>query len=132
MTVRVVRLIAAGTAGASALLYYLIGFGALNIGVSTSGQTDLLGFGLSAGTAFVVAAVLVLLVRRRWLVALVGLMDAAVIVGYFAMADIRVPSYEVWGLAIKALQVLFLLALGYLVVRNEQVPERSARRYAPV
>ena len=116
------RALAAITAGISALLYYLIGFGVLDIGTAASGEDPgLLGFGLSAGTAFVVAGALVWFVHRRWLVALIGLMDAAVIVGYFAMGDIRVPSYEVWGLSIKAAQVVLLLAIGFLLLRDEQV-----------
>jgi hypothetical protein len=61
-------------------------------------------------------------VHRRWLVALIGLMDAAVIVGYFAMAEMRVPSFEVWGLSIKAAQVVLLLAIGFLLLRG--APER--------
>lgn len=113
------------TAGISALLYYLIGFGVLDIGEAASGEDPgLLGFGLSAGTVFLVAGLLLLFVHRRWLVALIGLMDAAVIVGYFAMADIRVPSYEVWGLSIKAAQVVLLLAIGFLLIGGEEVRER--------
>jgi hypothetical protein len=112
------------TAGISALLYYLIGFGVLDIGEAASGEDPgLLGFGLSAGTVFLLAGVLVLFVQRRWLVALIGLMDAAVIAGYFVMADIRVPSYEVWGLSIKAVQVVLLLAIGFLLIGGERVRE---------
>jgi hypothetical protein len=125
MNPRLVRSLAAGTAALSALLYYLIGFGALDIGRSTSGPADLLGFGLSAGTAFLGAGVLVLVIHHRWLVALVALMDVAVIVGYFAMAGIRVPPYEIWGLSIKVAQVAFLVALGYLLIRGEQASTYS-------
>jgi hypothetical protein len=123
MTTQTMRALAAATAGLSALLYYLIGFGVLDIGEARSGDdAGLLGFGLSAGTAFVAAAILLVLVHRRWLVALIGLMDAAVIVGYFAMAEMRVPSFEVWGLSIKAAQVVLLLAIGFLLLRG--APER--------
>ena len=125
MDPRLVRYLAAATAALSAFLYYLIGFGALDIGRSTSGTTDLLGFGLSAGTAFLVAGLLVFVVHRRWLVALVALMDVAVIGGYFAMAGIRVPPYEIWGLSIKVAQVVFLVALGYLLIRGEHASTHS-------
>lgn len=125
MNVPSLRAVAVITAGISALLYYLIGFGVLDIGTAASGEdAGLLGFGLTAGTAFLIAAALLLFVHRRWLVALIGLMDAAVIVGYFAMADIRVPSYEVWGLSIKAAQVVLLLAIGFLLLRGDPARER--------
>jgi hypothetical protein len=112
------RSIAAGAAGVSALLYYLIGFGILDIGESTSGTTDLLGFGLSAGTTFAVAGLLVWFVRRRWLAGAIALLDLGVIIGYFVMAGIRVPPFEVWGMSIKAAQVVLLLAAGYLLFRG--------------
>jgi hypothetical protein len=118
MTRHTARYIAAGAAGVSALLYYLIGFGVLDIGESTSGTTDLVGFGLSAGTTFAVAGLLVALIHRRWLAGAVALLDLGVIIGYFVMAGIRVPPYEVWGLSIKVAQVVLLLAVGYLVFRG--------------
>jgi hypothetical protein len=120
------RLVAAGAAAGSAILYYLIGLGVLNIGESTTGaDPDLLGFGLTTGSAFVGFAILVLLVRRRWLLALLGLFDAAVIVGYFGFAWLREPQFEVWGLAIKALEGVALVAIGALVFGH-----REARRTA--
>jgi hypothetical protein len=118
MASRTVRILAAAAAAASALLYYLIGFGVLYIGESTTGEdAGLLGFGLMAGSTFLVAALLVWLMPRRWLLALVALLDVAVIVGYFAAAGIRDPSFEPWGLLVKAAQVVFLLALGYLLLQ---------------
>jgi hypothetical protein len=78
---------------------------------------------LSAGTTFLLAGIAVLLVNRRWLVALVALLDVAVIVAYFAMAGIRDPSFELWGLMVKAFQVVFLVTLGYMLLR--QAPERT-------
>jgi hypothetical protein len=122
MSVQTVRYIGAGAAGVSALLYYLIGFAVLEIGASTSGSTDLVGFGLTAGTTFAVAGGLLLLLRWRWIAVAVTLLDLVVIVGYFLMAGIRVPPFEVWGLSIKVAQLVLLFAAGSLIVRG---PEES-------
>lgn len=125
MNLRTVRYLAAAAAAASALLYYLIGFEVVYIGESTArAENDILGFGLSAGTMFLVAAIAVLLIGRRWLVALIAALDAVVIVAYFAFAGIRDPSFEVWGLLVKTAQVVLLAALGYLLIK--QSPGQSA------
>jgi hypothetical protein len=110
------RFVAAGAAVASAALYYLIGFGVLDIGGAANGEaTDLLGFGLTVGTVFLGAGAVIWFIRNRLILALVGLVDAAVVIGYFAMASLREPPVEVWGLAIKVLQVAALVGIGALV-----------------
>ncbi|HVM25612.1 MAG TPA: hypothetical protein VM253_09470 [Candidatus Limnocylindrales bacterium] len=133
MSLRTMRLVAAAAAAGSAVLYYLIGFGVLFIGESTTGENDILGFGLTVGTVFLVAGALVLFVHRRWFVALVTLMNLGVIAGYFALAGVRVPPFEPWGLLIKALQVVLLAALLGLLFRRRShvlngVPRHSAAR----
>lgn len=127
MEARTLRLVGAAAAAASALLYYLIGFGVLYIGESTNGQDPgLLGFGLTAGTTFLVAGLLVVAFPRRWLLALIALLDLAVIVAYFAMGSIRDPSFELWGLLVKLAQAIFLLALAFLLLRGGEA-QPSAR-----
>jgi hypothetical protein len=56
---------AVAAAAVTAVLYLLIGFGVLDVGTSADEtQPDLLGFGLAAGGAYAVIAVLLTLVRR--------------------------------------------------------------------
>ena len=123
------RLVAAIAAVGSAILYYLIGFGVLNVGESTSGATtDLLGFGLVVGTAFLGVAAVVWLFRNRWLLGAIGLIDAAVVAGYFAMSSLREPPFEVWGLTIKVLQVVTFVSIAVLVfARLEDEPDAEAQ-----
>ena len=130
MSATTMRYLGAAAAWVSAVLYYLIGFGVLDIGEAKDGAaTDLLGFGLITGTTFVVAGVVVLLVHRRWLIALVGLLDLVVIIGYFAVSGIREPPYEVWGLTIKGLQVVLLLAIGFLTLKADAWQRRDQAVY---
>jgi hypothetical protein len=126
MNTATMRYLGAAAAWASAILYYLIGFGVLDIGEAKDGAaTDLLGFGLVTGTSFLVAGALVLLVHRRWLIALIGLLDLAVIIGYFAVSGVREPPYEVWGLTIKGLQVVLLLVIGFLTLKADAWPRHD-------
>jgi len=128
MDPRALRTVGVVAAAASALLYYLIGFGLLDIGTSTDGPPDLLAFGLIVGTTYVVIGLLLALFwGSRWLLALIGLIDAAVILGYFAMASLRDPPFEVWGLLVKALQVILLVAIGILLFAHPM--ERQRRRH---
>jgi hypothetical protein len=117
MTRSTARYIAAAAAAVTAILYFLIGFEVLWIGESASAQdAGLLGFGLTVGTVFAVAALLLLLIERRAVWVPVALLQVPVIIGYFALAGIRIPSFEIWGLTIKALQLVILVALVYLIV----------------
>jgi hypothetical protein len=127
MNSRNARYVAVGGAAAAAVLYFLIGFEVLVIGESKTGANDILGFGLSAGTTFALIAILVALVHRRWVLAIAALLDAAVIVGYFAFAGVRDPAYEPWGLLVKAAQLVLLAGVGYLLVRGRaETPARPA------
>ena len=122
------RYVGVAAAVASAILYVLIGFEMLYIGEPTANSADggLLGFGLGAGAAFAIIAVVLLFSHRRLLTIPFALFDAAVIAMYFAVASVREPPYEMPGLIIKALQVVLLGALLYLVAR---APGRQAQRH---
>ena len=114
------RWVAAGAAGLAALLYLMIGFGVASIGAASTGETpDLLSFGLTAGAAFAAGALLVARVRSRIVWIVFGLLDLAVVATYFAVADLREPRFEMWGLLIKACQLVVFVALAYLVVRGD-------------
>lgn len=109
-----VRYAATAAAALAALLYVLAG---------TVGSIKL-GFCLAMAGAFAVVAVLVFFFSRsqRRVRDLVALFDLGAIVGYFAVAPTRDPHFELWGLAIKAIQVVLLAALGYLIVRDRREP----------
>ena len=61
-----------------------------------------------------------------------ALLNAAVILGYFAMAGIRQPPFEWPGLAIKALQAVTLVILVGLAVRGRVVHRRIQAHPRPI
>jgi hypothetical protein len=125
------RYFAAAAAGLTALLYVLIGLEVLPVGRPSDGSApDLLAFGLMVGGMFAVAAVLLLLVSRRVVWLAVAALQLLVIVGYFALAEVRDPPFAPWGLVVKALQVVILGVVAYLALRGTRLgrtPELVAR-----
>jgi peptidoglycan/LPS O-acetylase OafA/YrhL len=123
------RWVAAGASAVAAALYLLIGFGVVSVGESTTagGAPDLLAFGLMTGGAFAVAAALLALRESRILWIALAALNVIVIVGYVAAASIRSPSYEPWGLGIKACQAVALVAVVYLAVRGPHVGRLVSR-----
>jgi hypothetical protein len=117
MSIRTLRAVAVAAAAISAALYLLIGFEVLDVGTSKAGNNDILSFGLLMGAVYGVIAAMVALLSSRWLLAAVAVVDALVIVGYFALAGVREPPVELWGLLVKASQAVLLVAIGYLFVR---------------
>ena len=127
MSIRTVRAVAIAAAAASAILYVLIGFEVLEVGTSKTGTNDILSFGLLMGAVYAVIAGVVAVVPWRWALAVVAILDALVIVGYFAVAGVREPPFELWGLLVKATQLVLLGALGYLLTkRGAEAPHSSA------
>ena len=121
VTRRAARYVAAAAAVVATGLYMLIGVGTLSVGTSTAtgGTTDLFAFGMLAGGMYALVAALILLVDSRVAYALLAVLDLGVIIGYFAMASARDPSFEMWGLLVKAAQAVVLGALIYLVMQRE-------------
>jgi peptidoglycan/LPS O-acetylase OafA/YrhL len=119
------RRLAIATSALTAVLYLLIGLELLYIGESTSGaDPGLLGFGLvMSGTFAVATALLALLPPWRWVWIAVAVLNALVIVGYFALADARTPPFEWPGLLVKAVQLVTLLATGMLAFSHEEARE---------
>lgn len=115
MNTRTARIVAVAAAAISSLLYFLIGFEVLVVGESKTGTNDILGFGLVTGTTFAVIAILAALVQRRWVLGAIASLDVLVIVGYFAFAGVREPAFEIWGLLVKAAQLVLLAGLSYLI-----------------
>ncbi len=106
------RYAATAAAALAALLYVLAG---------TVGSIKL-GFCLAMGGSFAVVAVLLFFFSQRRVRDLVALFDLGAIVGYFAVAPTRDPHFELWGLAIEAIQMVLLAVLGYLIIRDRRAP----------
>lgn len=114
------RYIAAVVAAVVAVLYFLIGIEVLAVGRPSGGaEPDLLAFGLLVGGAHLVAAALLVLIARRAVWLGVAMFQVMVIVGYFALAEVRDPQFEIWGLLVKLLQVVLLGLVGYLAIRGD-------------
>jgi hypothetical protein len=111
--------VAAGSAAATAVLYLLIAFGVAFVGRPTTGESaSLFEFGVVMATVSGVVAALLVRFRARPLWIAVGVLQAALIVGYFVLAEVRDPQFEPWGLTIKALQVVVLTAVALLALRR--------------
>jgi hypothetical protein len=119
------RSIGAGAAVLAAVVYLFIGLGVLSIGTAASGEApDLVSFGLTMAVVFVVVAAVLLRFRSRTVTFAVAGVQVLVIVGYFAMSSIRNPPVELWGLLIKGLQVVVLVAAALLLARRTREPVR--------
>jgi hypothetical protein len=112
-----VRYIAAALAAAAAVLYFLIGIGVLRVVDASSATPDLFEFGAMTGGAFAIGALLLAITDRRLLWYMGALVQMVVLVGYMFAADMRTPAFEFWGLALKAIQLVLLVALVYLAVK---------------
>jgi hypothetical protein len=96
-------------------IYVAIGLGLVVPGTASDmGAADMLGFGLGAASMFLLGAALLLLTDRRWLWAAGALLQVAVIAMYIGVAPTRTPSFELWGLLLRVLQVPLLLTLVWL------------------
>ena len=118
LTRRHVRYLAAASAATMAAIYFLIGLGVLDIGGSSTGeQVDLGMFGASAGSAFLMIAVLALATDRRWIWAVAAIFQVFVFATYVGTSAIREPPFELWGLTLRLLQLALFGALVYLSVK---------------
>jgi hypothetical protein len=121
---RAIRFFAAGAAIITAGLYGLIGIGVLRVGeASTAGTPDLFAFGAMLGAVFAVTALLLVRFPSRLVWAGVAVLQVIVILGYFAMAGLRVPAIEINGLLVKAAQAAILGAVAWLLMTGR--PSRS-------
>ena len=87
----------------------------------------MLAFGLSAGSAYLLGALLLLLTDRRVPWILGAILQVGVIVMYVNVAPQRTPPYEAWGITIKVLQFALLGLLAYLAIRAPQRAEAVIR-----
>lgn len=117
------RWVAAVLSLANAAVYGLIGAGALRVVEDAPGEgPSLVVFGALAGGAFLLGAVLLMRFDRRVLWWIGAAFQAFAIVTYFNVAPQRVPPYEVWGLSLKATQLLLLALLLVLSLTRAGSP----------
>lgn len=114
---RLVRYAAAAIALGVAAIYFAIGLGVVTVVNETPKDMSMFGFGVPAGSAFVIGAVLLIAFDHRSLWFLGALLQVGTIVMYFVVSTQREPPFEIWGILIKIGQALLLVALVYLVVR---------------
>jgi hypothetical protein len=118
-----VRNLAATLAFLTSISYFHIGFRLVTVLDNVADQT---AFGLIAGSAFLIGALAILLFDNRILMGLGALAQVFIILMYFNLAPEREPSYEVWGITIRVLQVLLLGALAYLAIRPKEAAQPPA------
>jgi hypothetical protein len=114
---RTIRYAAATLAALTALVYLAIGFGVIEVvDPATSQPGELLVFGLVAGGAFALGAVLLVAGDWRpvWLVG--AAFQVFAIVMYVMVSQERTPPFEVWGVMLRVPQLLMLGALTYLFI----------------
>ena len=110
---RMVRYFTAAMAGLTAVMYFLIGFQVVSVVENTGEQA---AFGIPAGLAYALAALLLVVFDRRVLWVLGAILQVFIIYTYFDLAPDRTPSYEVWGILIRVAQTAILGGLAYLIV----------------
>jgi hypothetical protein len=102
------RRLAAGTTGLMAVIYLLIFAGILSIGEATTGDLGILGV---AGLVFVGMSLLLCFVDRPLVVGAVAAVQVPVFAMYLAIAPERDPSFELWGVSLRVLQVVLVVLL---------------------
>lgn len=112
----------------TALLYFLIGFKRVSV---LDNPNDQRVFGLIAGSGYVLAVAAMLVIKHYWLYVTGALLQVFILWQYFSLAPERLPHYEVWGLLLRAPQIIILVGLVYLALvrRNQKLAhkERSQR-----
>jgi hypothetical protein len=122
---RRIRELGAGASLVAAAIYALIGLGVLSVGTTTSGaSTDLFAFGAIMAAGSVAIAAAMLRSTSRDVPIAIAVLEILVIVGYFAVAGVRVPPVELWGLLVKALQGVVLAAAVVLALHARRAIAR--------
>lgn len=107
--------VAALLAAANAVLYGLIASGVLSVGRAEQGELGILGAG---GVVYLVLAGVLWLLPRPVVWAGATVMQLMVIAMYLAIAPERDPSFELWGISLRVLQVAMIVVLVMLLVRR--------------
>jgi hypothetical protein len=119
-TRRHLRAIAAAASAAMALLYAAIALHLVTVvdGPAAEVASIQLGFATPAAAMFALGAFLLLHYddRRLWAVGLV--LQVLVFAVYLAVAPDRQPAFELWGVALRVLQVGLAVPLALLTFRR--------------
>ena len=114
------RYVAAFIAALTAIVYFMIGFNVVSVldevTLASADQT----FGLYAGIAYVLGALLLVAVNRRMIWTLGALLQIFVIFTYFDLASQRSPAFEIWGILLRIAQFILLVMLAYLAIHTPQ------------
>ncbi|MCL4248872.1 MAG: hypothetical protein KJ065_12065 [Anaerolineae bacterium] len=110
---RIIRYVAAALAAVTAVIYVMIGLHLVSVLDGNADQT----WALAPAAAYALGAVLLVIYDRRLLWILGAALQVFVIFTYFNLALQRTPAYEVWGIVLRVVQLLILIALIYLEVR---------------
>ena len=121
---RTIRYGAAAVAAIMAAIYFLIGLGVLDVGGSDSDRAFLWVFGALAGGAFLLGALLLVAVDRRWVWVAGLLFQVFVYWAYVDVSKTRTPPFETWGITLRIVQLPLLVALGYLAIRGSRLAPR--------
>lgn len=115
--------VAALLAAVNAVLYGLIASGVLFVGRAEQGELGILGAG---GVVYLVLAGVLWFVPRPvvWVGATV--IQVMAIAMYLAIAPERDPSFELWGISLRVLQVAMIAVLVTLLVRRLRGRGRAA------
>ena len=108
-----IRYFAAALAALMTIIYFLIGFNIVSVIAKPEDQI----FGIFAGVAFALGMVLLVATDRRVLWILGAVFQIFVFYTYFSLAPQRVPTYEIWGVLLRVIQIPLLIALAYLALR---------------
>lgn len=122
----IVRVGAAVAAGAAAVVYVLIGTGVVFVATTEDAGSGPIVPMLLSAVAFAALAALLAVSTKRWVLAYGIALQVVVTAGYFALASNRTPSFEAWGLSLKAVQLLLVAALVWLLVHPRRSDEPSA------
>lgn len=120
---RAIRYFAALVAALIAVIYFLIGFNVVSVIDRPSDQV----FGLPAGIAYALGALLLVVFERRIVWILGAGLQIFVIYMYFNLATQRIPTFEFWGILLRIAQAGVLIALGYLAIRSPQPVGQESR-----
>ena len=111
-----------------AAVYGLLAAGVLDLGAADSGELGILGV---AGVVHLLLAAGLWLWPRRVLLSATVLLQLALAALYVAIAPERDPSYEVWGLTIRALSAALVVLAILAMVRGAGRTDASTDPVTP-
>lgn len=109
-------------------VYGLLAAGVLDLGAADSGELGILGV---AGVVHLLLAAGLWLWPRRVLLSATVLLQLALAALYVAIAPERDPSYEVWGLTIRALSAALVVLAILAMVRGAGRTDASTDPVTP-